>query len=65
MKQKTVLKSLDDLSPEVVEQEPDKSAPGRPESIPAGLRERRHVPLPVRESKHFYSTAYRHWGLNE
>jgi hypothetical protein len=62
---KTVLKTLDDLSHEVVEPEPDKSGPAHLESIPASLQEARHVPLPVWESEFSKSQVYRHWGINE
>ena len=65
MKPRTVLKSLDELSHEVVEPEPDEAAPAHLELIPAGLREPLHVRLPVREPEHSYSAGYRHWGLNE
>ena len=65
MKEKTVLKSLDDLSHEVVELEPDKPAPDYLESIPVSLHELRHVPLPIRKSEHSDLTGYLHWGLNE
>jgi hypothetical protein len=65
MKGKTVLKSLDDLSHEVVEPEPDRPAPDYLESIPASLQELRHVPLPVREFEYFEAPGYQHWGINE
>ncbi len=65
MKPKTVLKSLDDRSREVVEPEPGRPAPDNLESIPASLPEPRYVPLPIREPERSYSEAYRHWGLNE
>jgi hypothetical protein len=65
MKRTGALKSLDDLSPEVIEPEPDRSAPDYLESTPATLQEPRHVPMPVRELERFASAAYLHWGLNE
>ena len=65
MKGNTVLKSLDDVSHEVVEPEPDRPAPDYLESISAGLHEPRHVPLPVRESEHSEFPGYRYWGINE
>ena len=65
MKGNTVLKSLDDVSHEVVEPEPDRPAPDYLESISAGLREPRHVPLPICVSEHSDSAAYRYWGINE
>jgi hypothetical protein len=65
MRGNTVLKSLDDHSHEVVEQEPDRPAPDYLESTPASLQEARHVPLPVWESEYSISPAYRHWGINE
>jgi hypothetical protein len=65
MKSKTVLKSLDDLSPEVIKLEPDKTAPAHLDSTPARLWGPRHVPLPVREWKHSDPVGYQHWGLNE
>jgi hypothetical protein len=65
MKEKTVLKSFDNPSREMVEPEPDKPAPGYLELIPASLQEPQHVPLPIRELKHSDWAAYRHWGINE
>jgi hypothetical protein len=65
MKEKTVLKSLDDLSHEVLEPEADRSAPDYLEWIPESLEEPRHVALPVPEPEHYYSAGYPHWGLNE
>jgi hypothetical protein len=65
MKRETVLNSLDDLSHEVVEPEPDRPAPDYLESSPASLQELRHVPLPIGVPEHSDSAAYRHWGINE
>jgi hypothetical protein len=65
MKPNIVLKSLDDIPPEVVEPEPDRPAPDYLELIPANLQESRYVPLPDRESEHSGFTGYAHWGLNE
>jgi hypothetical protein len=65
MKPRTVLESLAALSTEVVGPEPDRPALAYPESIPAGLRELRHVSLHVREAGHSDFADYRHWGINE
>jgi hypothetical protein len=65
MKPNIVLKSLDDISPEVVEPEPDRPAPDYLEWIPANLKEPRYIPLPDRESEHSGFAGYAHWGLNE
>jgi hypothetical protein len=65
MKRNIVFKSLDDISPEVFEPEPDRPAPDYLELIPASLQEPRHVPLPILESGHSGFAAYPHWGLNE
>jgi hypothetical protein len=61
MKTETVLKSLGDLSPELVEPEADQPASW----IPAGQSELRHIPSPVWEAEHFYPAGYQHWGINE
>jgi hypothetical protein len=65
MKRNTVLISLDDFSSDVVEPEPDRSAPAHLEAIPAGLWEPRHVPLLIRDLEYSCSGGYPHLGLNE
>jgi len=65
MKTNTVPKSLNDLSREVVEPEPDWPAADFLELTPARLQELRPVSLPFRESEHSGFAGYPHWGLNE
>jgi hypothetical protein len=62
MKGKTVLKSLDDLSPELVEPEPDRPTQTNPKPSVQQLQE---IQLPIRAPEHSAFEGYRHWGLNE
>jgi len=65
MKRKTVLKSLDDLSPEVVEPEPGRPAPASPKPTPASVQEPPETQLPILAPEHSGFAGYPHWGLNE
>jgi hypothetical protein len=65
MKRNTVLKSLEDFSPEVVEPEPDRPAQDYLDLTPARLQEPRPASLPFRGSERSGFAGYPHWGLNE
>jgi hypothetical protein len=62
MKGKTVLESLDDLSHEMVEPEPDRPMQTDPKPSVQQLRE---IQLPIRAPDYAGLEGYRHWGLNE
>jgi hypothetical protein len=62
MKAKTILESLDDVSHEAVEREPDSPTQTNPEPSVQQLRE---IQLPIRAPEYFGFEGYRHWGLNE
>ncbi len=62
MKGKTMLESIDDLSHEVVEPEPDRPAQTDPKPSVQQVRE---IQLPLRVPEHSGFEGYRHWGLNE
>jgi hypothetical protein len=65
MKRKNVLKSLDDLAPEVLEPEPERPAQGNPEPSPADAKTQRENQLSTTVPEHSGLVGYRHWGLNE
>jgi hypothetical protein len=65
MKAITVLKSLDDLSPEVIGVEVATPAPAspKPNRVAEHQPQETQSPIPVPEYSGF--AGYRHWGLNE
>jgi hypothetical protein len=65
MKTRPVLKSLADLSPEVLEPEPERPAQGNPEPSPADAKMQRENQLHITVPEHSGFVGYRHWGLNE
>ena len=65
MKPARVLKSLADLSPEVVGAEAARPAEASPKPSRAGEPQPRETRLPVRAPDHCDFTGYQHWGLNE
>ena len=65
MKRKTVVESFDDLSPEMIELEPDRHAQASPKARPVGLQQPREIPMPILAPEHTIFTGYPHWGLNE
>jgi hypothetical protein len=65
MKTRPVLKSLADLSPEVLEPEPERPAQGNPEPSPAEAKTQRENQLHFTVPEHSGFVRYRHWGLNE
>ncbi len=65
MKRKKVLKSLADLSPEVVEPEPARPVQRNPEPGPADAKEQRENQLHIRASECSDFAGYPHWGLND
>jgi len=65
MKRKTVLKSFDDLSPEVVAPEPERPAQASPKPTPASVQKPPETKLPIAEPEHSGFAGYPHWGLNE
>jgi len=65
MKRKTVLKSLDDLSPEVVEPKPDRRAQASLKPTPASVQGQVETQLPIPVPEHSGFAGYPHWGLNE
>jgi hypothetical protein len=62
MKGKTVLKSLDDLSHEVCEPEPDRPTQTNPKP---SVQQPQEIKLPIRAPEHSGFEGYGHWGLNE
>jgi len=65
MKPKTVLKSLAELSSEVVEMGSTKPAQARPKPSPAGVQQLQETGLPFRVPDYSDLAGYSHWGLNE
>ena len=65
MKRKTVVESFDDLSPEVVEPEPDRPAQASPKPRPASVQQPPETQLPILVPEHSIFAGYPHWGLNE
>ena len=65
MKRKEVLKSLADLSTEVVEAEAARPAQASPKPSPAGAEQPREPQSPIREPENSGFPGYEHWGLNE
>ncbi len=65
MKTRIALKSLNDLSLEILKPETDKPVPATPEPNSTVSQERDRVLVPLRQREHADSTGYRHWGINE
>ena len=65
MKRKTVVESFDDLSPEMIELEPDRHAQASPKARPVGLQQPPETQLPILVPEHSGFAGYLHWGLNE
>ena len=65
MKTKPVYKSLADLSPEVLEPEPERPAQGSPEPSPADAKTQRENRPYTTVPEHSGFAGYRPWGLNE
>jgi hypothetical protein len=65
MKPKTVLKSFAELSPKVVEPEPDRPPQASPKPRPAGVQPFRPNQLFILVPEHSGFAGYPHWGLNE
>ena len=65
MKTKPVLKSLADLSPEVLLPELDRPAQGKPEPTPTDAETQRETELHIAVPEDLRFGGYQHWGLNE
>ena len=65
MKRKTVLKSLENLSPKVFEPEPDRPAQASSKPTPASVQDPPKSQFPILVPEHSGLTGYSHWGLNE
>jgi len=65
MKPKRVLTSLAELSPEVVEPEPDRPAHAGPKPSAAGAQQPRETQLSILVPEHAGFAGYQRWGLNE
>ena len=62
MKGKTVLESLDGLSQETVEPEPDRPTQTDPKPR---VQQPREIQFSIRAPERSAFEGYRHWGLNE
>ena len=65
MKSETVVKSLAELSPKMVEAQTAKLAKADAKPLTAAVHQPRQAQLPVRAPDRTEFTGYPHWGLNE
>ncbi len=65
MNRKTVLKSLDDPAPEVLEPEPAGPPEGNPKPNLTEAKTQRENRLHGKVLEHPGCAGYRHWGINE
>jgi len=65
MKSETVLKSLAELPPNMVETQTAKPAKADSKPITPAVHQPPQTQWPFRAPDHTEFTGYRHWGLNE
>jgi hypothetical protein len=65
MKPNTILKSFEDLAPNMFEPEPDQPAPTSPKPAPASVQELPQTHFPILLPAYSGFAGYPRWGLNE